>query len=329
MDEKYDALCRNHMWDLVPRPVQQPVTCKWLFCIKRNPDGSIARYKARPVARGFMQQLGRDYYDAFSPVTKPDTIRIIMSIALARDWSLRQLDVNNAFLHGTLAEEVYMIQPPGYIDHQHSTHVCRLRKAIYGLKQAPRAWYLELSWFLLSAGFRRSKADASLFIYSHDNTHIYFLVYVDDIVLTGNDNRALELFISKLTRRFSVKDLGPLHHFLGVEVIPHSDGLFLTQRQYTLHILETCKMSEAKGVMTPMTSTVTISSDDNGVSVDVTQYQQALGLLRYLAFTRPDISFAVNKLSQYMQRPTQNHWQAVKRILRYLKSTLNFGLVLR
>ncbi|CAH9114450.1 unnamed protein product [Cuscuta epithymum] len=329
MDAEFQALQHNDTWELVPRTHQTPIPCKWVFRIKRHPDGSIARYKARLVAKGFMQQYGRDYFDTFSPVTKPATVRIILSIALSRHWPLRQLDVNNAFLHGTLHEEVFMLQPPGYINPNTPNHLCRLKKALYGLKQAPRAWYLELSGFLLSAGFRKSRADASLFIYSRGSILLYFLVYVDDIVLTGNNSQALDHFVKKLTTRFSVKDLGPLHHFLGIEVIPTCSGIFLSQQQYIRHILETCCMDGSKPASTPMAPTPPLVLSDGSPAADSSEYRKILGLLQYLAFTRPDISFAVNKLSQFMHAPTDTHWQAVKRVLRYLKGTMFHGLFLR
>ncbi|CAH9076824.1 unnamed protein product [Cuscuta europaea] len=328
MEDEMQALQRNCTWSLVPPTTQQPITCKWLFRIKRNADGSIARYNARLVARGFLQQPDRDYSETFSPVTKPATIRIILSIALSRNWPLRQLDVNNAFLHGQLTEEVYMVQPPGFRDSKFPSHVCKLHKALYGLKQAPRAWYLELSRFLISVGFSKSKADNSLFIYSAQGVLIYFLVYVDYIVLTGNSSSAVESFVLQLTKRFSVKDLGNLHHFLGVEVIPTGTGIFLSQRQYILHILETCRMQEAKEAVTPMSSKGQFFLQDGTTPTDHTQYRRTLGLLQYLAFTRPDISFAVNKLSRFMHAPTNTHWQGVKRVLRYLKGTLDYGLYL-
>ncbi|CAH9112472.1 unnamed protein product [Cuscuta epithymum] len=327
--DEMQALSRNNTWTLVPPTNQTPITCKWLFRIKRNADGSISRFKARFVARGFLQQPGHDYSETFSPVTKPATIRIVLSIALARNWSLWQLDVNNAFLHGTLTEEVYMVQPPGFRDPQFPTHVCKLRKALYGLKQAPRAWYIELCRFLISVGFQKSRADASLFIYSSHGTLIYFLVYVDDIVLTGNNAKAVEEFVRQLTHKFSVKDLGMLHHFLGIEVVPTPTGIFLTQRQYILHILESCKMHGAKEATTPMCTKSSLSLTDGTSPADATQYRRTLGLLQYLSFTRPDISFAVNRLSQFMHAPTETHWQGVKRILRYLKGTLDHGLFLR
>lgn len=176
MDQEFNALLHNGTWELVPQTSQKPIGCKWVFRVKRNPDGTIAKYKARLVAKGFLQQFGKDYFETFSPVTKPVTIRTILSIALSQNWPLRQLDVNNAFLHGTLHEEVFMSQPPGFVHPQFPNHICKLRKSLYGLKQAPRAWYMELTQFLLTFGFRKSMADASLFIYTHDSVTCYFMV---------------------------------------------------------------------------------------------------------------------------------------------------------
>lgn len=237
MDSEFHALLNNNTWELVPKAQHTPIGCKWVFRIKRKPDSTIDRYKARLVAKGFLQQAGRDYFETFSPVTKPVTIRVVLSLAVSRGWPLRQLDVNNAFLQGTLHEEVYMQQPPGYIDSNFPNYICRLRKSIYGLKQAPRAWYIELTTFLLSQGFRKSHADASLFIYHSKDVLAYFLIYVDDIVLTGNTTRFLDECVSKLAARFSIKDLGSLHHFLGVEVIPTSTGLFLSQHRHIHDLL--------------------------------------------------------------------------------------------
>lgn len=212
MNEEYQALLRNNTWELVPPSSHTLIGCKWIFRVKRKPDGSVERYKARLVAKGYLQEPGKDYFDTFSPVTKPATIRIILTLALASNWPLRQLDVNNAVLHGTLSEEVYMKQPPGFCDPEHPKHVCRLKKALYGLKQAPRAWYMELSSFLISFGFRKSKADYSLFIYQCDDVLAYFIVYVDDVVLTGNSQTFLDRFVTSLVARFAFKDLGLLHH---------------------------------------------------------------------------------------------------------------------
>ncbi|KAJ0580022.1 putative RNA-directed DNA polymerase [Helianthus annuus] len=328
MDSEFNALLKNATWDLVPPSSHKPIGCKWVFRIKRNPDGSIAKYKARLVAKGFLQEYGKNYTETFSPVTKPVTIRTILSIALSKNWQLRQLDVNNAFLHGTLYEDVYMSQPPGYVNPDLPNHICKLRKSLYGLKQAPRAWYMELTKFLLDFGFRKSQADPSLFIYNNDGLVCFFLVYVDDIVLTGNSPVFVQKVVDALASRFSIKDLGILHHFLGIEVIPTSKGLFLSQHTHILNLLNRFKMDGAKPVNTPLSSSETLSQFDGSPTVDPTPYRQLVGSLQYLAFTRPDVSFAVNKLSQYMHCPTQLHWQALKRVLRYLKGTLYHGLFL-
>ncbi|PKA62506.1 Retrovirus-related Pol polyprotein from transposon TNT 1-94 [Apostasia shenzhenica] len=192
MSTEFDALVQNGTWELVPpNAAQNIVGCKWIFRIKRSPDGSIDRYKARLVAKGFHQRPGVDYHETFSPVVKPTTVRLVLSIAISRGWSLRQLDVNNAFLQGTLTEDVYMQQPQGFIDTDHPKHVCKLRKAIYGLKQAPCAWYNELRQFLLHSGFINSTADTSLFIFNQNEVTLYLLVYVDDIIITGSDSTAV------------------------------------------------------------------------------------------------------------------------------------------
>jgi hypothetical protein len=146
MDAEFMALEKNRTWHLVPpKKGRNIVDCKWVSKIKRKQDGSLDRNKARLVAKEFKQRYGIDYVDTFSPVVKPTTIRIVLSIAISRGWSLRQLDVQNAFLHGILEEEVYMKQPPGYEDKEKPSYVCKLDKALYGLKQDPRAWYARLS----------------------------------------------------------------------------------------------------------------------------------------------------------------------------------------
>jgi histone deacetylase 1/2 len=167
MDAEHDALQRNKTWHLVPKPRDKNVIgCKWVYKVKRKSDGSIDRYKAQLVAKGYRQRYGLDYKDTFSPVVKAATIRLVLSVAVSRGWTLRQLDVQNAFLHGILNEEVYMDQPPGYTSQLHPNYVCKLDKAIYGLKQAPRAWYARLCAKLVALGFVPSKADTSLFFYN-------------------------------------------------------------------------------------------------------------------------------------------------------------------
>jgi hypothetical protein len=186
MADDFSALRKTGTWILVPRPHGVNIVgSKWIFKTKHRPDGSIDKHKARLVARGFTQQHGIDYGDTFSPLVKPATVRLILSFAVSRGWTLRQIDVCNAFLHGFLAETVYMQQPPGFEDVQYPYHVCKLQRSIYGLKQSPCAWYARLSHRLYRLGFTSSKVDTSLFIYSHHGVQIFMLVYVDDIVIAG------------------------------------------------------------------------------------------------------------------------------------------------
>ncbi|KAK0588253.1 hypothetical protein LWI29_036741 [Acer saccharum] len=329
MSVEYDALVRNATWDLVPsQPSQNVVGCKWIFRIKRHSDGSVARYKARLVAKGFHQRPGIDYNETFSPVVKPVTVHLILTIAVTNGWPLRQLDVNNAFLQGTLTDDVYMVQPPDFIHSTKPQHVCKLRKAIYGLRQAPHAWYTELRTFLLASGFTNSTCDASLFLRHRPGNTLYLLVYVDDIIVTGSSDSQVRDFISALALRFSLKDLGLLSFFLGVEAHRSSSGLFLSQQKYTRDLLAKTTMLESKPVSTPLSLAESLKLNDGSAPTDSTQYRQVLGSLQYLSLTRPDVSFAVNKLSQFMHRPTTTHWNAVKRVLRYLKGTLDHGLFL-
>ncbi|KAK4839517.1 hypothetical protein QYF36_022495 [Acer negundo] len=174
------------------------VGCKWIFRIKRKSDGSIDRFKARLVTKGFNQPPGVDYFETFSPVIKPTTVRLVLNIAISHGWPLRQLDINNAFLQGHLTETVFMAQPLGFIDSDHPTHVCKLKKAIYGLKQAPRAWYHELCQFLLTVGFKNSYANTSLFVLNSGGNILHLLIYVDDIILTGNNAAHVNRFVESL-----------------------------------------------------------------------------------------------------------------------------------
>ncbi|OMO63086.1 Integrase, catalytic core [Corchorus capsularis] len=271
MTVEFNALVNNGTWTLVPPCTGQNVVGnKWVYRIKRKPDGSIDRFKARLVAKGFHQRPGLDFTETFSPVIKPTTIRTVLCIALSSGWSLKQLDVNNAFLQGTLTDEEYMAQPPGFEDKDHPSHVCKLHKAIYGLKQAPRAWYQELSTFLLQYGFINSTADASLFVYKSGSDVIYFLVYVDDLIVTGNNQHVVDQFLAQLSHRFSLKDLGNLNFFLGVEVISTASGLFLSQHKYIRDLLDKFDMSNAKETVTPMAAGIQLKLQDGTSPADAT-----------------------------------------------------------
>lgn len=322
MSEEYSALLQQGTWSLVPLPPNAPIIgSKWIFRIKRNSDGSIARYKARLVAQGFQQTEGIDYTETFSPVVKQQTIRLVLSLAVSHGWSVKQLDVSNAFLHGTIQEQVYLKQPQGYVNSQFPHHVCKLHKALYGLKQAPRAWYDMLSKSLIDQGFHNSRADSSLFILSQGTD----LVYVDDILITGNNPHLEDTIITSLGTSFALKDLGPLHYFLGIEVVSIPEGLMLSQTKYALDLLKKAGMTDCRPCASP--SSLTSRSDTTDSPFPYPEFYRTLvGSLQYLTLTRPEISYAVNAVCQNMHNPLTSHFTSVKRILRHIKGTLHLRL---
>uniref|UniRef100_A0A2N9GPU6 Reverse transcriptase Ty1/copia-type domain-containing protein n=1 Tax=Fagus sylvatica TaxID=28930 RepID=A0A2N9GPU6_FAGSY len=328
MTSEFEALQRQHTWSLVPpSPSQNLVGCRWVYKIKRATDGSVSRYKARLVAKGFHQQAGMDYAETFSPVVKPPTVRIILSLAAQNRWNLRQLDVSNAFLHGFLKETVYMAQPTGFVDEGQPSHVCHLHKSLYGLKQAPRAWFERFTSHLLTLGFTASVADASLFVLKQGSVIVYLLLYVDDIIITGSDSTVVSTIISQLSTTFEVKDLGPLRYFLGLQIDYKNAGFFVHQSKYITDLLTKFKMSDCKAVSTPIATSPVLSTSCSDSLADPTPYRSLVGALQYATFTRPDITFAVNRVCQFMHNPSFAHLVAAKRILRYLKGSLDKGIL--
>ncbi|BBG99703.1 Far-red impaired responsive family protein, partial [Prunus dulcis] len=304
MTEEINALLKNNTWSLVPHsPLHAPVGCKWVFRIKRNSDGSIERYKARLVAKGFHQQPGLDFTETFSPVVKPATVRTVLSLAVSRGWSLRQLDVKNAFLHGFLDEDVYMTQPPGL--------------------------WIPLGLTMFASSIRPYMSGGCFsFIYHHAHHTIFLLLYVDDIVITGSHSGFLQQFISALGCEFEIKDLGALSYFLGLQVTTSNGCLHLSQLQYAHDLLKRSHMLDCKPTSTPLAAKISLSASDGDLLSSPTSYRELVGCLQYLTITRPDLAFAVNTVAQYMSAPRTSHMIAVKRILRYIKGTLDFGLTL-
>jgi histone deacetylase 1/2 len=309
-------------------PHRKAIGCKWIFRVKENPDGSINRYKARLVAKGFLQTPGFDFTETFSPVIKPVTIRIILTLAVTYHWTVQQIDINNAFLNGLLQEEVYMTQPSGF-EASDKTLVYKLHKALYGLKQAPRAWYERLTQTLLQMGFVKSKCDPSLLVNHQNGACTYVLIYVDDILITGSSPHLIKDLIDKLNIKFALKQLGEVDYFLGLEVHHKSSGgLLLNQAKYVKDLLCKTNMENCKPIGSPMVSSCRLSKFGTDTMNDPSLYRSTVGALQYATLTRPDIAFSVNKVCQFMAHPLESHWRAVKRILRYLKGTMSHGLLL-
>lgn len=329
MVEEYDAQIKNKTWGLVPRPYgANVINSMWLYKHKCDADGTIRRHKSRLVANGKTQEEGVDFDETFSPVVKPATIRMVLNIALSRGWNLQQLDVKNAFLHGTISETIYMHQPPGFVDKTKPHHVCKLNKALYGLKQAPRAWNARFGQYITRLGFVASKTDASLFVYKHKNDIAYLLLYVDDIILTGSSKDLLHKITSSLKKEFPMSDLGRLKFFLGVKVEYNKAGIFLSQGHYATEIIARAGMAECKPVSTPADVNSKLSADSGDRIDDPKQYRSLAGALQYLTFTRPDITYAVQQVCLFMHDPRQQHLTALRRIIRYIQGTKGYGLQL-
>ena len=336
-NSEYDSLLSNHTWDLVSLPAGKNVVgSRWVFKVKRNADGTVERFKARLVAQGYSQSQGVDYQEVFSPVVRYNSIRSLLAVANICDWEVHQMDVKTAFLQGDLDEEIYMKQPDGYVDKEKPNHVCKLKKSIYGLKQAARCWNFAIDSFLKSNGYKNSGADSCLYVKSvkQSNGKVDFIIlalYVDDILLFSNNIDMLTKEKILLARRFKVEDLDEVHYVLGmsVERNRNSRTLSISQPKYLEGILKRANMDKCKPVTTPLEQGRKFQQlSDDEKPVDVQKYQMIIGCLTYATTaTRPDLAAAVGILSKFMSRPGKDHWTGVKRILRYIQGTLNYGLM--
>ncbi|WVZ21045.1 hypothetical protein V8G54_008367 [Vigna mungo] len=329
MNEEMKALQQNETWELVDCPPgKKPVGCRWIYAIKYKADGTIERLKARLVAKGYTQTYGVDYTEIFAPVAKLNTVRVLLSLAVNLDWPLQQFDVKNTFLHGELSEEVYMELPPGcMVPKKHSQKVCKLKKSLYGLKQSPRAWFGRFSEARTVFGYHQSNSDHTLFIKKQHGKITAFIIYVDDMIVTGNDPEEQKALQSYLFRKFEMKDLDPLKYFLGIEVSRSKAGLFLSQRKYILDLLRETGMEECHPATTPIEEGLKFCLELNQIPVDKGRYQRLVGRLMYLAHTRPDLTYALSVVSQYMHNPGEKHMNVVMHILRYLKFTPGRGIL--
>jgi hypothetical protein len=269
------------------------------------------------VAKGFTQTYGLDYIESFSPVTKLNSICIIISLAANLDWLLHQLDVKNAFLHGDLTEAIYMAQSPGF--ESKGECVCHLKKSIYSLKRSPRAWFDKLSKAVVSHSMTRNQADHFVFFKKTKTGIVILVVYVDDIVITWSDKEGIQILINHLSSSFLTKDLVKLRYFLGIEVARSKSGISLSQRKYTFNILQDIGYLGSKPIATPMESNMKLMPEEGDFVDDLKTYRRLVGKLIYLTITRPDISYAVSIVSQFMTSPRVPHMNAVIRILKYLK----------
>lgn len=328
MQEEIKAIEKNNTWELSVLPKgHEVIGVKWVFKAKRNPNGDVERYKARLVAKGYKQKYGVDYDEVFAPVARMETIRLLISLAAQMKWKIYQLDVKSAFLNGYLEEEVYVEQPMGFEIAGHEDKVLKLKKALYGLKQAPRAWNSQIDKYFQDNGFTRCLHEYALYVKSYANGSILFVcLYVDDLIFTGNDSSLFEEFKKAMSSEFEMTDIGLMSYYLGLEVKQMGEGIFLSQERYAKEVLKKFNMLGCSPVNTPMECGMKLSKFGDGEKVDPSFFKSLVGSLRYLTNTRPDILFAVGVVSRYMESPTSMHMKVAKRILRYLKGTIEFGL---
>ncbi|KAJ9557496.1 hypothetical protein OSB04_012110 [Centaurea solstitialis] len=327
MQEELAEFIRNNVWLLVPRPRKRTIIgSKWIFRNKLDEIGTIIRNKARLVAQGYRQEEGIDYDETFAPVARLEAIRLFLAFVAHMNFKVYQMDIKNAFLNGKLNEEVYVAQPPGFVDPKFPDHVYKLNKALYGLKQAPRAWYDTLSTFLLSKGFVRGKIDSTLFLKKYPKHILLVQIYVDDIIFGSTNPKLCEKFELLMKSEYKMSMMGELTFFLGLQIKQSEKGIFINQGKYVHEMLKKFDLTSCTPMKTPMAPPLSLDKDSKGKPVDVTLYRGMIGSLLYLTASRPDIMYSTCLCARYQAEPKESHLTAVKRIFRYLKGTPNLGL---
>lgn len=323
-DEELESHDKYQTWTVVPRTKNMKVIdSKWVLKIKKDGNGNIERYKARLVAKGY--QL-TEYSDTYSPVAKINTFRILLSVANKMDYEVDQMDVKTAFLNGTINKEIYMDLPEELYSEK---FVCKLNKSIYGLKQSPKCWNEKFNDFMKQEQFKNSLYDTCLYVKNSSNVIIYVLLYVDDIIIVGNNLEEIQKFKSQLCSVFEMVDLGQVKYFLGLSIERNrEERVFkIHQSQYTQEILKRFHMESCNGISTPIEKDLFLKKAELEGEKTSKPYRQLIGSLMYLMIgSRPDISFSLNYFSRFQDKATDECYSHLKRILRYLKQN-NYQLV--
>ncbi|KAJ9547364.1 hypothetical protein OSB04_019907 [Centaurea solstitialis] len=327
MQEELAEFERNKVWRLVTRPWGKSIIgLKWIFRNKKDENDLIIRNKARLVAKANRQQEGIDYDETFAPVARIEAIRIFLAYAAHKNMTVYKMDVKCAFLNGVLQEEVYVEQPEGFVDPRFPDHVYVLDKALYGLKQAPRAWYETLTDYLLRVGYKKGTIDPTLFLKRSGKDLIIVQIYVDDIIFASTKPEMCQEFENTMKSQFKMSMMGELTFFLGLQVRKRPDGIFISQAKYVQDLLKRVDFGGSNSAATPMPRNFQLNADSSGKPVDQKTYRAIIGSLLYLTASRPDIVFSTGVCARFQCDPRDSHLSAVKRILRYLKGTPDFGL---
>ncbi|GJU29676.1 retrovirus-related pol polyprotein from transposon TNT 1-94 [Tanacetum coccineum] len=327
MQEELNQFVANDVWELVPLPISQSVIgTKWVFRNKLDENGIVSRNKARLVAQGYNQQEGIDYDETYAPVARLESIRILLAIACANDFKLYQMDVKSAFLNGFINEEVYVAQPPGFIDFQKPNYVYKLKKALYGLKQAPKAWYDRLKAFLIKHEYSMGMVDNTLFTKKSKSHLIIVQIYVDDIIFGSTSQNLCDDFAKIMHDEFEMSMMGELNFFLGLQIKQMEDEIFFNQSKYIKEMLKKFGLEDSKPTKMPMSTEVKVTNNDEADFVDSSKYRVMIGSLLCLTASRPNIMFSVFLCAHFEENPKTTHLEAVKRIFRYIRGTSHLGL---
>nr|GEY64071.1 retrovirus-related Pol polyprotein from transposon TNT 1-94 [Tanacetum cinerariifolium] len=327
MQDEIHEFDRLQVWELVPQPdCVMIIMLKWIYKVKLDEYGDVLKNKVRLVAKGYRQEEGIDFEESFTPVARIELIRIFIANAASRNMTVYQMDVKTAFLNGDLKEEVYVSQPEGFVDPDHPTRVYRLKKALYGLKQAPRAWYDMLLRFLLDNNFSKGAVNLTLFTHKIGKHILFVQIYVDDIIFASTDTKDCDMFSNEMSLKFQMSMMGQVSFFLGLQVSQSPGGIFINQSKFALEILKKFRMDSCDSVETPMVDRLKLDEDLSGIPVDQTRFHSMVDSLMYLTASRPDLVFVVCMCARYQAKPTKKHLEALKRVIRYLKGTINWGL---
>nr|GEW43660.1 retrovirus-related Pol polyprotein from transposon TNT 1-94 [Tanacetum cinerariifolium] len=327
VQEELNQFIANDVWELVTQPKNLTIIeTKWVFRNKLEENSVVSQNEARLVAQGYNQQEGIDYDKIYAPVARLESIRILLAYACALDFKLFQMDVKSAFLNGFINEEVYVAQPPRFIDFEKPNHVYKLIKALYGLKQAPKAWYDRLKAFLINYKYKIKMVDNILFTKKKSSNLIIFQIYVDDIIFSSTCQDMCDEISKIMHDKFEMSMMGELNFFPGLQIKLMEYGIFFNQSKYIKEMLKKFGLIDSKPMKTPMSSNTKHMKDKEYESVDSTKYRGMIDSLLYLTASRPDIMFSVCLCTRFQEAPKTSHLEAVKRIFRYIKGTTHLGL---
>ncbi|GJU89678.1 zinc finger, CCHC-type containing protein [Tanacetum coccineum] len=328
IDDGIGSIMENYTWVLSNLPHGcKPLGCKWIFKREMKVDGTIDKFKAGLVIQGFRQKEGIDYFDTYAPVARITTIRLLLALVAIHNLVIHQLDVKTSFLNGDLDKEVYMKQPEGFVMPGNEHKVCNLVKSLYGLKQAPKQWHQKFDEVVLSSSFHLNQSDKCVYSkFDNSGKGVIICLYVNDILIFRTNQNQVDKTKKFLSSKFSMKDMGEVDVILGIKIKRENKGIVIIQSHYIEKILKKFNREDCSPVSTLM-DPVEKLKPNTGKLVDQLEYSRAIGCLMYaMTSTRPNIAYAIGRLSRFTSNPSRQHWKAIMRVFNYLRGTKDYGL---